>query len=158
MIPAGTDTITICYTIQAVLIDNFCPYTVLAGGLAVDWCGIYSYYSDGDVRVRWITCSNSGTSKFEVITSTDAVNWRTIREVSPQLETNSKESEYNVSIPFDNSGINYFAVREIDVNGKVNVSDIVYCEVPHTEKKQSGYDILGRSVSNSQYMYYVSPR
>jgi len=158
MIPAGTDTITICYTIQAVLIDNFCPYTVLAGGLAVDWCGIYSYYSDGDVRVRWITCSNSGTHKFEVITSTDAVNWRTIRDVAPIQETNSKQSEYNIAIPFDNGGINYFAVREIDVNGKAHVSDVVFCEVPYTEKKQSGYDILGRSVSSSKYMYYVSPR
>lgn len=156
MIPAGTDTMTICYTIQAQLIDNFCPYTVLSGGLAVDWCGIYSYYSDGDVRVRWITCSNSGTSKFEVITSTDAVNWRKLREVYPELETNSKQSEYNISIPFDNVGINYFAVREIDVNGKTHISDIVYCDVPYVEKKQSGYDILGRSVSNTQFMYYIS--
>ena len=158
MIPGGTDTVTVCYTIQAQLIDNFCPYTVLAGGLAVDWCGIYCYYSDGDVRLRWITCSNSGTSKFEVITSTDAISWTKLREVRPILETNSNQSEYNIAIPFDKGGINYFAVREIDVNGKVNMSEIVFCEVPYTEKRQSGYDILGRSVSNTQFMYYVSPR
>jgi hypothetical protein len=34
-IPAGTDTMTICYEIQAELIDNFCPYAIILNALAV---------------------------------------------------------------------------------------------------------------------------
>jgi hypothetical protein len=156
MIAAGTDTISICYDISASLIDNFCPYTVLSGGLAVDWCGIYAYYSDEHIKMRWLTCSNSGTKKFDVITSTDAQNWTTISTVRPIQETSSIEHDYNISIPFTKSGMNYFAVREEDLNGNVKVSDIVYCDVPEIASKSSTkYDLLGRSVNSNTYMYYI---
>lgn len=155
MIPAGTDTITICYDIQAGLIDNFCPYTILSGSLSVDWGGIYAYYSDGTIKMQWITMSNSGTDKFEVITSKDGLNWRSLVFVDPILETSSKELDYKVCIPFGNAGANYFAVREYDLNGKVKVSDMVFCEVPESVKNTATYDILGRVVSNSEYTFYI---
>jgi len=155
MIPAGTDTITICYDITAGLIDNFCPYTILSGSLSVDWCGIYCYYGDQAVNMRWLTCSNSGTKEFEVITSTDAQNWRVIARVPPFIETSSKKADYKITIPFSISGINYFAVREIDLNGKMKVSDVVYCEVPASNEQVQHYDLLGRAVQSNTYMYYV---
>jgi hypothetical protein len=158
LIYAGSDTITLCYTIQASLIDNFCPYTVLAGGLAVEWCGIYAYYSDEHIKIRWLTCSNSGTRKYEIITSTDAVNWVSLASVLPMQETKSTESDYNVCLPFSKAGMNYFAVREIDVNGNIHVSDVVYCDVPLTHIDGQRYDLLGRKVSDNSYIYYVGGR
>lgn len=155
LIPAGSDTVTVCYTIQAQLIDNFCPYTVLAGGLAVQWCGIYAYHADGSIKVRFMTCSNAGTKSYEIITSTDAINWTSLVNVLPEVETKSTESNYNICIPFNRGGMNYFAVREHDVNGGVHVSDIVYCEVPYPSKDGQMFDLLGRSVSDSKFMYYV---
>lgn len=155
LIPAGTDTITLCYTIQAALIDNFCPYLVLAGGLAVDWCGIYAYHSEGNIKLRFETCSNSGTAKFDIITSTDAQNWVSILGVKPIQETKSTLTDYNVCFPAHRSGMNYYAVREIDVNGGVHVSDIVYVDVPSSENSLPTYDLLGRQVSNSGYMFYL---
>jgi hypothetical protein len=156
MIGAGTDTVTICYDITAQLIDNFCPYTVLSGSLSVDFCGIYAYHSEGSVKMRWLTCSNSGTKKFDVLTSTDAQNWIAIGTVKPIQETSSTELEYKVCIPFSKSGINYFAVREEDLNGNVKVSDIVYCNVLETpSKSMPQYDLLGRSINSSSYMYYI---
>ena len=156
LIPAGTDTITVCYTIQAALIDNFCPYMVLAGGLAVEWCGIYAYHSEGNLKMRFMTCSNAGTKKYDVITSTDAVNWTSLINVLPEQETKSTESNYNICLPFTRGGMNYFAVREHDVNGNVRVSDIVYVDVPYSNVQQGGgFDLLGRSVGSNQFMYYV---
>lgn len=154
LIPAGTDTITVCYTIQASLIDNFCPYTVLAGGLAVDWCGIYAYYSEGNIKLRFETCSNSGTKRFDVITSSDAQNWVSVLGVNPVQETKSTLTDYNVCFPAHRSGMNYYAVRETDVNGHTKVSDIVYVDVP-TKPIEQGYDLLGRPSSNANYMFYL---
>jgi hypothetical protein len=156
MIAAGSDTITICYDVSASLIDNFCPYTVLSGSLSVEWCGIYAYYSDEHIQVRWLTCSNSGTKKFDILTSTDAQNWITISTVKPIQETSSTELDYNVCIPFHKSGMNYFAVREEDLNGNFKVSDIVYCDVPETASKSlPQYDLLGRSINSNSFMYYI---
>ena len=155
LIPAGSDTVTVCYTIQAALIDNFCPYTVLAGGLAVQWCGIYAYHADGSIKVRFMTCSNAGTKSYEIITSTDAINWTSLVNVLPEVETKSTESNYNICIPFNRGGMNYFAVREHDVNGGVHVSDIVYCEVPYPSSDRQGFDLLGRRVDDGKFMFYV---
>ncbi len=156
MIGAGTDTITICYDITAALIDNFCPYTIFAGGLSVDWCGIYAYYSDESIKVRWLTCSNSGTKKFDILTSIDAQNWIVIGTVKPIQETSSTELDYRVCIPFSKSGMNYFAVREEDLNGNVKVSEIVYCDIPESAvKSQPQFDLLGRKVSSNNFMYYI---
>lgn len=156
MIGAGTDTVTVCYDITTGLIDNFCPYTVLAGGLSVDWCGIYAYYSEGTIKVQWLTCSNSGTKKFDILTSTDAQSWIAIGTVKPIQETSSTQLDYKVCIPFSKGGINYFAVREEDLNGNVKVSEIVYCDVPFDAvKSKPQYDLLGRSVTSNNFMYYI---
>jgi hypothetical protein len=155
LIQAGNDTVSVCYTIQAQLIDNFCPYAILAGGLAVDWCGIYAYHSEGNLKMRFSTCSNSGTMYYDIITSTDAVSWTSLGKVIPEVETKSTESHYNVCIPFNRGGMNYFAVREYDLNGGVHVSDIVFCEIPYPSNDGSGFDLLGRRVTDNKFMYYV---
>lgn len=155
-IEVGTDSIIVCYTIAASLIDNFCPYTILAGGLAVEWCGIYAYHDNGNINVRWVTCSNTGTKVFEVIHSVDAMNWRTIGNVKPYQSTTSTLSDYKLSLPFTGQGDNYFAVREIDLNGSVRISDVVYVNVPYSSSTgSSGYDLLGRRVQSNDYMYYI---
>ena len=155
LVQAGNDTVTVCYTIQAQLIDNFCPYSIMAGGLAVDWCGIYAYHSDGNLKMRFSTCSNSGTKYFDIITSTDAVSWTSLINVLPEVETKSTESHYNVCIPFNRGGMNYFAVREYDLNGGVYVSPIVFCEIPYPSNDGSGFDLLGRRVNDGNYLFYV---
>jgi hypothetical protein len=158
LIGSGTDTITVCYDIQATLIDNFCPYMILAGGLSVEWCGIYAYYDNG-VHVRFLTCSNSGTLRYEVIHSIDAMNWQVVGGCLPRQETSSRDADYNLTINFHQGGDNYFAIREYDVNGGVNVSDIVYLNIPYPQAKENGnFDLLGRQVNSSRFMYYVQPK
>ena len=158
MIDSGVDTITVCYDIRTDLIDNFCPYMILSGGLSVEWCGIYAYY-DEYIHVRFTTCSNAGTHKYDVIWSKDAVNWVNIIEVAPYQETSSKDSDYNLKTNYFQAGDNYYAIRETDLNGTVNVSDIVYVNVPYIATPKGGnYDILGREVGSDKFMYYVKPQ
>lgn len=157
MIDSGSDTITVCYQIRANLIDNFCPYMIQAGGLAVDWGGIYAYHNNGSIHIQFMTMSNAGTKQFEVIHSKDAQMWQTLAILPPKQVTTSTESHYNMNFPFNQGGDNYFAIREVDYNGGVSVSDVVYVRIEYPSKEISNFDILGRRVDSDKFMYYVQP-
>jgi hypothetical protein len=49
------------------------------------------------------------------------------------------------------------AVREVDYEGRTTVSDIVVLIVPEVVRNTGGFDLLGRSVNNSNYLYIVKP-
>jgi len=158
-IPPGTDTITVCYTIQTTLIDNFCPYMIQMSALAVHFCGVYAYHSDGILHVRWLTCSNTGTRKFEIIESADAMNWRTLYTQAPYVETNSNLSDYNIPLDYNKGGDHYIAIREIDVNGDVTLSDVVYLHIDAETHVGDSYDIIGRRIAQgSNQMYYIKSK
>jgi len=157
LIYPSTDTIVVCYTIDAVLIDNFCPYAILSNGLAVEFCGIEAEYEQNFIRLHFATCSNAGTLRYEVIVSSDLMNWKTIYALQPEQTNSSDITDYNLSIPYSVGGLQYIAVREIDYEGRTTVSDIVVLIVPEVVRNTGGFDLLGRSVNNSNYLYIVKP-
>lgn len=157
LIYPSTDTVVVCYTIDAVLIDNFCPYAILSNGLAVEFCGIEAEYEQNFIRLHFATCSNAGTLRYEVIVSSDLMNWRTIYALQPEQVNSSDITDYNLSIPYNIGGLQYLSVREIDYEGRTTVSDIVVLVVPEVVRNTGGFDLLGRSVSNSNYLYIVKP-
>ena len=157
LIAQGSDTVTVCYKIRTELIDNFCPYLIQASALSVDWGGIYAYHSDGSIYLRFMTMSNAGTKQFEVIHSKDAQMWQTLAIVKPFQVTSSREHDYNLNFPFNQGGDNYFGVREVDYNGNVSVSEIVYVRIEYPSKEISNFDILGRRVDSDSFMFYVQP-
>ena len=106
-----------------------------------------------------MTCSNSGTLRYDIIRSNDAINWTKVGGLLPRVQTSSTLAEYNSHIPFNVGGDNYFAVREYDVNGNVSVSDIVYVNIPYPVSGENAkFDILGRIGASNSYMYYVQPK
>jgi hypothetical protein len=124
--------------------------------LAVEFCGVYAYHSEGILHVRWLTCSNTGTRKFEIIESPDAVNWRTLYTQLPYVETNSNLSDYNIPLDYNKGGDHYIAIREVDVNGDVTLSDVVYVHIDEKANVGETYDIIGRRIANgSNQMYYI---
>ena len=157
LIYPSTDTVVVCYTIDAVLIDNFCPYAILSPGLSVEFCGIEAEYEQNFIRLHFATCSNAGTLRYEVIISSDLTNWKTIYALQPDQVNSSDLTDYNLSIPYTVGGLQYVAIREVDYEGRTTVSDIVVLIVPEVVRSGVGFDILGRSVSNSNYLYIVKP-
>ena len=157
LIYPSTDTVVVCYTIDAVLIDNFCPYAILSNGLAVEFCGIEAEYEQNFIRLHFATCSNAGTLRYEVIISSDLTNWKTIYTLQPDQTNSSDLTDYNLSIPYTVGGLQYVAIREVDYEGRTTVSDIAFLIVPEVVRSGVGFDILGRSVSNSNYLYIVKP-
>ena len=152
-IPAGNDTLVVCYTIQTELIDNFCPYALLMTPLAVQWCGISCQTTqNGAMVVSWQTCTNSNTDRFEIALSTDAVNWQTVGIVPPVSVNTSTLQSYTVTLPSCLPGNNYVVVREVDLNGNVSVSDICHSFNPYPNAKFiRPYDLSGRVASGGQF-------
>lgn len=158
MIYPSQDTITLCYTIEAVLIDNFCPYGILMPGLAVEFCNVWGDIQNGKPSVRWQTCSNAGTHYFEVLESGDMINWEVLKRIPPHYVTTSDMSYYEWNGESKGFGIRYFCIREVDYNGDSAYSDAVVVDVPVVKSQSlSGFDLLGRSVQSDHYRYIVKP-
>lgn len=153
LIDAGIDSIVICYDISSELIDNFCPYSLIISPLAVEFCGLSAVMGAQFLNVEFKTCSNTNTDRFELIISKDLISWNISEIIQPQIENNSKESVYNIQTNNFDNGINYLAIREIDLNGNATVSEIAYFECKNKKDKfESFFDLSGRSVSgNTQF-------
>ena len=75
------------------------------------------------VSVTWQTASESNSSHFEVLQSTDGENWSTIGRVSAQ--GNSQETtDYELFDKNPSSGISYYQLKQVDQNGSFHLSDI----------------------------------
>ena len=153
LIDAGIDTVVICYSISSELIDNFCPYSLIISPLAVEFCGLSAVMGKDLLNVYFKTCSNSNTDRFELIISKDLIRWDVAEIIQPQIENNSSECEYYLQTNNFDNGINYLAIREIDLNGNSTVSEIAYFECRNKKESfKSYFDLSGRSVSqDSQF-------
>lgn len=153
LINSGIDSVVICYDISSELIDNFCPYALIISPLAVDFCGLSAVMGDDLLSVEFKTCSNTNTDRFELIISKDLISWNIAETIEPQIENNSSQSVYNIETNNFENGINYLAIREIDLNGNVTLSEIAYFECRNKKETiKSYFDLSGRSVSgNTQF-------
>jgi hypothetical protein len=153
LIDAGIDSVVICYSISSELIDNFCPYALIISPLAVEFCGLSAVMGSELLRVEFKTCSNANTDRFELIISKDLMSWTVAETIQPLIENNSSQSVYNVETNNFDNGLNYLAIREIDLNGNVTLSDITYFECRNKKETfKSYFDLSGRLVSgNTQF-------
>lgn len=140
----SADTTYVCYTIQAALIDNFCPYSIIASGLSVQFCGVSAAYEQNFVRIGFSTCSNTGTEKYRIQASTDAITFADVYELPPAFQVSPDRSNYTATFKYTTAGMNYFRVAEHDLNGKITYSEIVPLSVPAPVRPSQSFDILGR--------------
>ena len=149
LIDAGIDSIVICYDISSELIDNFCPYSLIISPLAVEFCGLSAVMGAEFLNVQFKTCSNTNTDRFELIISKDLIRWDIAETIQPQIENNSNQSVYNIQTNNFDNGINYLAIREIDLNGNETLSEVAYFECRNKKKSiESYFDLLGRNVNS----------
>lgn len=151
----STDTITVCYNIQAALIDNFCPYAILMPGLAVEFCQLSNKYEQNFLTVDWATCSNSGTALFYVMVSDDLVKWDVMANVYPHYTNWSDILYYTAQFYFTKPGMHYVKVVELDYNGVETSSEALPFNVPYTVLNHPQFDIIGRKIHDASYKYYV---
>lgn len=144
----STDTTIVCYTINAELIDNFCPYIFRFVSLDATWCGLQCSIDSGILQVDWATCSNSNTARFEVVVSQDGINWSVLGQTAPKHVNSSVSSAYRFVTSWSIPGQFYLSVREIDLNGSETYSDV--CTFTgQLVQPMRGYDLSGRIVPDN---------
>jgi hypothetical protein len=108
--------------------------------------------------VNWTTCSNAGTKHFSILESADAVNWKEFAQIPPRYTNSSDLLTYRFEGLYSQHGVRYICIREYDYNGNSHDSEIIPITIPAPVKPMGGvYDILGRTVQDSNYRMYVQP-
>lgn len=80
--------------------------------------------SENKVELSWTTASEYNNDRFEIERSTDGSKFNLIGTVKGQLY--SKEiTDYNFVDEQANAGINYYRLKQIDVDGKYEYSEII---------------------------------
>jgi ribosomal 50S subunit-recycling heat shock protein len=103
-------------------VDKFATITVLGttnlnstGVLPVGLTSFTAKNETDKVRVSWTTSSESDNDKFEVLKSTDGVNFTKIASVKAK-----GPSTYTVDDYYPFKGTNYYKLLQYDLSGKVN--------------------------------------
>lgn len=77
------------------------------------------------VKVDWVTLSEKNVRSFEVERSTDGINFQSIESVKPKGSSQSK-TEYSLFDQNPNEGDNYYRLKQIDLDGTLDYSQIVH--------------------------------
>jgi Secretion system C-terminal sorting domain len=99
------------------------PSLTTAGVLSIKLVN-FTVKPDGkQVKVEWTTASEQNNDRFDIERSTDSRIWKTIATIKGN-GTTTQTNNYHV---FDNlpvKGMNYYRIKQYDLNGKSFISDI----------------------------------
>jgi len=99
------------------------PSLTTAGVLSIKLVN-FTVKPDGkQVKVEWTTASEQNNDRFDIERSTDGRTWKTIATIKGN-GTTTQTNNYHV---FDNlpvKGMNYYRIKQYDLNGKSFISDI----------------------------------
>lgn len=117
-------------TVQNITVTN-------AGGTATTNCGIVTlpvgfsnwdaYLSGDKVRMSWTTESEHNNDYFVVERSSDGLIWEALGFVDGHGSTNNA-SHYGYTDDNPKEGINYYRLKQVDLNGASNATNVVPVE------------------------------
>ncbi|MEP2023751.1 T9SS type A sorting domain-containing protein, partial [Reichenbachiella sp.] len=85
------------------------------------------YTSENKVDLEWRTISESNNSYFSIERSSDGESFKELRLVSGQGESN-QQIDYKWTDHQPNYGINYYRLKQVDMDGAFSYSDIIKIE------------------------------
>jgi hypothetical protein len=117
-------------TVQNITVTN-------AGGTATTNCGIVTlpvgfsnwdaYLSGDKVRMSWTTESEHNNDYFVVERSSDGLIWEALGFVDGNGSTNNA-SHYGYTDDNPKEGVNYYRLKQVDLNGASNATNIIPVE------------------------------
>jgi hypothetical protein len=114
--------------ITSVAIDDICLIEPVAGALPVVLSQLKGNYADGAAHLTWSTEQESNSNYFEVERSSDGVNFTNAGKLAA-----SGNSSKTVQYKFDDvnaaAGNNYYRLKMVDVNGRMEWSNTVLVKV-----------------------------
>lgn len=99
------------------------PSLLTAAVLPIKLTGFTVSREDKQVKLEWITASEQNNDRFEIQRSNDGRSWKTIADIKGH-GTTTVSNTYKVYDQSPLSGINYYVIRQYDVDGHSYQSDI----------------------------------
>lgn len=93
--------------------------------LPVEWLDFKASIKNKNVELNWSTVSEKNNSHFEIENSTNGLDWQniaTIKASNNPLQINN----YSYSHPMPHTGINYYRIKQVDINGTFSYSSLAY--------------------------------
>jgi len=102
---------------------------------------------DTKIIVHWVTASEFGNSHFEIERCCDGSNWQRIRRIDARESGNRHSvNEYRYVDTDPKSGINYYRIRQVKINGSFDYSQIRLIQVD--DNKTEGIDVFPNPATN----------
>jgi len=134
------------------------PSLTTAAVLAIKLANFTVKAEGKQVKIEWTTVSEQNNDRFDIEKSIDGRTWKSIATIKGN-GTTTNEHSYSA---FDNSpgsGINYYRIKQYDLNGKTFISDVrslkMFVELnsllkayPNPAKNVIGFIFNGSSASN----------
>jgi hypothetical protein len=98
------------------------------------------------VQLKWVTASEYNNDRFEIEHSTDGSNFSLIGTVKGKLKS-TELSEYTFNHEQANAGINYYRLKQIDVDGTSTYSDLVAASLKSKEITINNYALRDGQIS-----------
>jgi hypothetical protein len=98
------------------------------------------------VKLTWATASEYNNDRFEIEHSIDGSNFRKIGSLKGKLKS-TELNEYVFNHEATNSGINYYRLKQIDVDGTYSYSDLVAASLKTKEIKFNNHMLRSGQVS-----------
>lgn len=99
--------------------------TVNAGPLPIELLSFDANSNENNIIVNWETASEINNEYFSLSRSSDGINWKEVAKIKGSV--NSRDIQSYEFIDNDpNNGVNYYKLKQTDVNGKFEEFDIIY--------------------------------
>ncbi|KAA9038489.1 T9SS type A sorting domain-containing protein [Ginsengibacter hankyongi] len=105
------------------------PSLITAGVLRVKLSKFTVSREDKNVRLEWVTSSEQNNTRFEIQRSGDGKTWKPIASINGQGSTGASNT-YKVYDDSPLSGINYYVIKQYDVDGHAYQSDVKILRMP----------------------------
>ncbi len=134
--------------------NDFCPYYQQSIILPIELL-YFAGSNQGDVNVfQWKTASEKNNSYFEIEVSSDAQNWKSIDKINGSVDSHS-EITYNYKDNNFSKGLNYYRLKQVDVNGSYKYHGIIYINNSVTYNVIKRLTILGTEISEGYEGIYI---
>jgi hypothetical protein len=101
------------------------PSIITAGVLPIKLSGFTVSRENKRVKLEWSTASEQNNARFEIQRSSDGKTWNTIANVKGQ-GTTAASNAYKVYDDSPLSGLNYYVIKQYDVNGHSYQSEVKF--------------------------------
>lgn len=103
---------------------SFTPGSNLLTTLPVTLINFNGKTTADGIQLNWATSSESNNDRFDVLRSGDATNFQTITSVKGK-GTSTQTNNYAYLDSKPTSGVNYYQLNQVDLDGKATLSEVV---------------------------------